>query len=271
MKKGVELPSLWWTDIDGYEGLYKASIDGDVKSLITGKIRKLRKGTNGYLLVDLYKDGKGKTYLVHRLVAQAFIPNPDNLPEVNHIDEDKTNNRVENLEWCTRQYNNNWGTAIQRAAEKNINGKRSKAVIAIDPKTGKVAAEFPSTMEAERNGYCSSNVAACCRGKQYSAKGFIWCYKGTSDEEISKRITEYLSSERTRRERISKTKTNGKQSKPVVALDKQGRIVHVFPSMMEAERNGYCSSSIGDCCKGKYKYHHGLIWRYQNDFLKEIC
>lgn len=166
---------MWWTDIDGFEGHYQVSVDGEMKSFHNGKERILKPGknTNGYLTVDLYKDGKRKTFLVHRLVAQAFIPNPDNLPEVNHINEDKTDNRVENLEWCSRKYNANWGTGIQRRVEK-----RSKPVIALD-RQGRVVHVFPSTAEAGRNGYNWRAVSACCRGDKgfKTHKGLIWKYQ----------------------------------------------------------------------------------------------
>lgn len=164
----------------GFEGRYQVSVDGEMKSLerispqgylLKERILKLGKSTNGYLRVSLHKDGKRKNYSVHRLVAQAFIPNPDNLPEVNHINEDKMDNRVENLEWCSHKFNNNWGTANQRRAEK-----RSKPVVALD-KQGRIVHVFSSTMETGRNGYNQSNVAACCRGERKTHKGLIWKYQ----------------------------------------------------------------------------------------------
>lgn len=120
-----------WKDILGYEGLYQVSSYGRVRSLdrydrmnhfLKGRILKLYTRKGGYLFVQLHLNGKGKNYLVHRLVAIAFIPNPDNLPEVNHLDEDKTNNRVENLEFCDRKYNINFGTRkdkVRNTAIKN--------------------------------------------------------------------------------------------------------------------------------------------------------
>lgn len=99
-----------WRDILGYEGLYKVSNLGMVYSMKRKKIMKLSKTEKGYYKVYLMKDGTGKHKKVHRLVAEAFIPNPNNLPQVNHKDEDKTNNIVTNLEWCTAEYNSNYGT-----------------------------------------------------------------------------------------------------------------------------------------------------------------
>ena len=95
-----------WCPIKGYENIYEVSDKGRVKSLKFGKERILKLGitTDGYLMVKLLKNGEKKNLLVHRLVAQTFIPNPDNLPEVNHKDENKENNSVQNLEWCDRKY-----------------------------------------------------------------------------------------------------------------------------------------------------------------------
>ena len=118
-----------WKDIQGYEGLYQISNLGRVKSLeriiitnngitkkISEKILKPYLKGNGYYNIVLRKDSKTKCYFVHRLVAKEFIPNPDNLPQVNHKDENKLNNNVDNLEWCTSKYNNNYGTHNERHA-----------------------------------------------------------------------------------------------------------------------------------------------------------
>ena len=109
-----------WRAVPGYEGLYEVSNKGNVKSLIKNKIIKCFINRCGYRLVGLSKNGIRKKITIHRLVAQVFIPNPDNLPEVNHLDEDKSNNSVDNLEWCDRKYNNNYGTANIRRRETLI-------------------------------------------------------------------------------------------------------------------------------------------------------
>ena len=109
-----------WKKIPGYEGLYEVSNMGNVRNVRRNKLLRLSKTNNRYIRVSLCKNGIKTGLTVHRLVAEAFIPNPDNLPEVNHKDEDKTNNRVENLEWCDHKYNMNYGTRNIRAKETAI-------------------------------------------------------------------------------------------------------------------------------------------------------
>ena len=159
-----------WSDIDGYEGLYQVSNLGRVKSLNynkTGKERMLKPGTDGfgYLFVILYKNRNQRLFKVHRLVANAFIPNPDVKPEVNHKDEDKTNNCLTNLEWMTSKENNNYGTRNERI---------SKSVIQYSL-YGEFIKEWPSIIQIERDlGFSPGNISQCCNGKRKSAYGYIW-------------------------------------------------------------------------------------------------
>ena len=193
-------------NIEGYEGLYQVSNEGRVKSLNyrrSGEERVLKPAKNNwnYLQVYLSKNKKYKWYKVHRLVAQAFIPNPENLPEVNHLDEDKTNNNVENLEWCTREYNNNYGTRNERMAEAHRGKPNPRAAEKLrgipKPKTAEALSipvdmltiesefirQFSSGKEAERwlrtNGFpkaANTCIFRCCKGKQSNAYGFKWQY-----------------------------------------------------------------------------------------------
>lgn len=162
-----------WQPVKGYEN-YEISNLGRVKSLKYGRdrIMKPMKDGGGYLQVGLYKDGKRKILSVHRLVATAFIPNPLELPEINHRNEDKTNNCVSNIEWCSAKYNSNYGSRNKRSAAARINHPdRSKAVEASRfSDFREICLRFPSTAEAGRNGYKFQCVAACCRGC-YCSKG----------------------------------------------------------------------------------------------------
>ena len=165
-----------WKDIEGYEGLYQVSNMGRVRSLRKNII--LRQGiTRGYERVVLSTNNIQKGYYIHRLVATAFISNPDNLYQVNHKDENKTNNRVDNLEWCTREYNYNYGTRGKRISLKNTNGKKSKITLQYDI-NGNLIKEWKSTMDVQRNlGFNQSSISKCCRGKYACAYGYIWKYK----------------------------------------------------------------------------------------------
>lgn len=175
-----------WKDIKGYEGYYEVSSYGRVRSLdrivtysdgekhsLKGKILKMHYCGSGYLNFSLHKNGKTEHKYPHRLVAEAFIPNPSNLPEVNHKDEDKTNNCMVNLEWCDSKYNKNYGTARQRMMEK-----KSMPVLQIDINTNEVIGEYPSAMEAARKlNIYQGNISKCCRGEYKTAYGYKWEYK----------------------------------------------------------------------------------------------
>lgn len=175
-----------WRPVKGYEGLYEVSNLGRVRSLARtcksrGGCRKPIKErvlcsevTAGYVRVNLSMDGYMRHYLVHRLVAEAFIPNPENLPMINHINEDKTDNRVENLEWCTASYNINYGECVIKI-KKNQPHKRP--VCQYD-KDWVLLAEYQSLHEAGKlSGVRWQDISACCCGRQNTAKGYIWRYK----------------------------------------------------------------------------------------------
>jgi len=185
-----------YRDIEGYEGLYQVSNLGNVKSLNYGrtgkeKLLKLYKGNNGYLYITLYKNKKQKLSLVHRLVALTFIPNPNNLKEINHKDENPLNNMVENLEWCDRKYNNTYGNRIKKSIQTSIennsynkgieirrinNSLREKPIIQYTKNMIEVC-RFKSTKEAERKtGIPHSNICYCLKGKRNIAGGYIWKY-----------------------------------------------------------------------------------------------
>lgn len=173
-------------DGETYED-YQVSNLGRVKSLKFGKEKILRliESTGGYLIVNLCKNGKMKRFKVHRLVASTFIENPENKPQINHKDEVKTNNFVGtpendykdgNLEWCSNEYNHNYGTHNDRVSKANTNGKRSKPVLQFTL-DGDFVREWPSISECERNGFYTTAVCKCCNGKRKTHKGFIWKYK----------------------------------------------------------------------------------------------
>lgn len=139
---------------------------------------KLSINKDGYYVVNLKIDNKYKTYNVHRLVALHFISNPNNLPIVNHKDENKLNNKVENLEWCDYEYSVNYGTRGIRSGKTMINNKEKSKVILQYSKNNVLIKEFPSSNEIQRQlGYLQSNIIKCCKGKYRQAYGFKWKYK----------------------------------------------------------------------------------------------
>lgn len=207
-----------WKPIKGFEGYYEISNFGRIKALcrlikrknsgdfITKeRILKLHKIPNGYIKVILYKDGVLFQRYVHRLVAEAFVHNPENKSEIDHIDTNRANNIADNLRWCSRSENNRNPITSKRMSESHLGKKRSresiekwrkariahgnrlyrslnygksKPVEQIDPTSKMVIATFPSMQEVKRKlGYSPANICNCCKGYKDVAYGFIWRYK----------------------------------------------------------------------------------------------
>jgi len=172
-----------WKDVRGYEGIYQVSNMGRVRSLDryidygfrkafkAGQILAIGRYPNGYCYVNFCVNRKRTSQLIHRLVAIAFIPNPNDLPEVNHKDEDITNNIVFNLEWVTSKKNANYGTRNKRVGEK-----LSIKVIKIDKELNPVKI-YNSLVEAgNENNIDISSIIRVCKGKQNTSKGYKWMY-----------------------------------------------------------------------------------------------
>ena len=152
-------------DIVGYENQYAITEDGKVWSYKTKKFLSPGKHRNGYLQVALWTNNKPKYYFIHRLVAEAFISNPNNLPQVNHKDEDKTNNNVWNLEWCDRRYNMNYGTMRERSSRK----------IAKEIRCVETNMTYWSAKEAERQtGIWATHIREACKNPKKTAGGYHW-------------------------------------------------------------------------------------------------
>lgn len=159
-----------WRSIEGFEN-YLVSNKGRIMNGKTGRILRPRDNGHGYEIVWLCKDGKGTNKHVHRLVGEAFIDNPNDLETINHIDQDKHNNNVENLEWLSRG--------------DNIRYSLSKPVEQYDLESGELLATYPSTMAVERlMGFANQCISMACRGQYKKAYGYIWRYKDEVSEEI---------------------------------------------------------------------------------------
>lgn len=215
-----------WKPIAGYPN-YKVSNRGRVMNLKTGSVLKNIIDTYGYAKVGLCKGNeKLKQIKVHRLVATAFIPNPDNLPQVNHIDEDKRNNDVSNLEWCTASQNQRH-SIHQRSCKINQ--------LTLD---GELVNTWDSSEQIKRElGYSKGNIISCCKGKRKTAHGYKWEYADGLNQQ--------------------------KQNRPIAALTKDGDLIAEYKSAAEAARGLKISHySIHLCLKGVYKSTHGLRFIY---------
>lgn len=189
MQENIEI----WKNVVGYEGLYQVSNLGNVRSLdrivfnkgsnkyckTKGKVLSINK-TNGrdYKVVSLSDGIKSKNYYTHRLVAIAFIKNTNNYDQINHKDENKSNNSVNNLEWCNCKYNLSYGTARERISKKLLNNKKtSKPISSHDRNTMELIVVYPSISEASRQLKCSAqNICDALNGKQPTARNYIWKY-----------------------------------------------------------------------------------------------
>lgn len=197
-----------WKAIPEYEGIYEVSNFGCVKK--GTKLISQHKDNKGYLRVSLYRDGEHKSMKVHRLVALAFIPNPDSLPMINHKDEVKTNNHVDNLEWCDSKYNCNYGTVQERLQRSRM--ERWTAIIGTD-KYGNEHRFASIQQAADYIGGKTPCIGACCRKiqGQHNAYGYQWRYE---DDKLNRYYAE-------RAERNRKT-----HDKPVIATDKDGNEIY---------------------------------------------
>ena len=240
-----------WKPIQGYEE-YEVSNHGRIKRLAYYKNvcnggkqfqperildPQTRKG--GYKAISLSKDGKVKSFLVHRLVAMAFIPNPNNLPHINHKDETPSNNVVDNLEWCDQKYNSNYGTSKERISAKLKNGVLSKSVQQYT-KDAVFVKEYPSAIEASRElKLAVSGIISCCNGsKKYTTcGGFIWKYTDSDKKIVA----------------ISKIQQISKDD---------NSIIKTWDGVTEAAVSLSISrTAISNCISGLSKTAGGYIWK----------
>lgn len=264
-----------WKPVVGYEGLYEVSHMSSVRSLRSNVILKhmeIKSNPLKYEVVALYKNGKYKRFLVHRLVALAFNPNPGNKPFVDHIDGDVHNNRADNLRWCTAKENRNNPITSERCAKarrgykfsddykkrmsESLKGKYtgskhwlSKKVIQFS-KDGEFIKVWDSAKDIERKlGYRGNNICDACNGKYAYAYGYIWKYYSSN-----------LVGEKVQPPKLKKEK------KRVCQLSASGDIIKVFDSVEDARRYmGLKGPYIGLCCRGKGKSAGGYQWRYANE------
>lgn len=238
-----------WKTISNYEE-YEISNLGRVKRLsyyknvcnggkqhCNERVLKPQKRKRGYLAVTLSKHGKIKSFLVHRLVAEAFVPNPNNYPQVNHKDENPTNNEATNLEWCNQYYNSNYGTSKYRIAAKLKNGVLSKPVEQYY-KNGTFITEYPSAIEASRTlGLSVSGIVLCCNKKYTHCGGYQWKYKNDN-----KGITDIR--------------------KQILQFNTNNDCISVYDNITEASKATKISgTAISNCLAGLSKTAGGFLWK----------
>lgn len=144
---------------------------GEIRYKDTGKLASTSIAATGYVQVGVWYQGKSRTYNVHRLVAEAFIPNPDNLPEVNHKDENRANCSVDNLEWCTSKYNSNYGTCIEKQRKYGC-----KPVVAIDKVTGEETEYYSAAEAGRRLSVDPDRITRALRGERRGTLNHYWRY-----------------------------------------------------------------------------------------------
>jgi hypothetical protein len=236
-----------WKDIKGYEGFYRVSNYGRIWSNKSNKTLRCFNDKRGYARLILRKNNQNIGWLVHRLVAIAFIENKHNYLYVNHKDENPRNNKADNLEWCTHQYNCNYGTAIKRRVKntnyKDIADKNSIEVAQYDLR-GNLLRVWKSANDCRRElGFDNSAIAKCCNGEIESSCGFMWKYVY---EEAEQSIPAYISGNK----------------KKIIQCYKNGITVKAWNGIREAERAlGMSNGLISGCINGKYRTAGGYTWK----------
>lgn len=244
-----------WKDIPGYEGLYQVNQWGDIFSFYTNKKIKYSLSKDGYKQYNLSKNKKKQIMTAHRAVALAFIPNPNNYPVVNHKDENPLNCYVDNLEWCTYQYN-----AIYNNAHMKRGKNLSKKVYQYDL-NGELVAIYNSVKEVSEfiSSYCG-NISTCANGKDYkgkhcvTVKGYIFSYEELSEEDIKNRLD------------IQNKQAFRWKKKIVQKLNLNNEIISEYESVQIASKeNNIYTSQISRACRGYEKGYicHGYKWRYK--------
>lgn len=255
-----------WKDVIGYEGLYQISNYGRVYSVP----RKNRGRSFGggfviprlwnnrpYYQVYLSKKGIPKRWAIHRLVALHFIPNPNGYPVVNHIDENPSNNRADNLEWCTQKYNCNYGTRVERI-KANMPQNKEVYQMTMD---SQIIATYPTIQDAARQtGISAGHICSVCKGDREYANGYKWRY---ADEELYQQAIHNLADKQTKSKESRRTLFMEKHSRRIAQYDKSGNLIREYSGIREiTELHGYKSPCIYNCCNGKLKNAYGYVWRY---------
>lgn len=243
-----------WKPIKGYENAYEVSNKGNIRSvdrhvyqqnrmvLYKGTKLKPYKNNAGYFCIGLSIGNKKKKFTIHRLVAESFLPNPHNYPQINHKDENKENNELTNLEWCTGSYNDRYGTLSKRKEIKY--GHK----VCMYNKRGEFLKVFLSARGAEREmGISHSEILNCCKGDAYTAGGYVWRFLKETNGESIEPVT-YKTAPRI-----------------VCQYDKNLNLINKYDSIHKAAKaiNGK-PENIGACCRGLASTSRGFYWSFED-------
>lgn len=255
-----------WKDVVGYEGIYKVSSNGEIYSTISKKNLCETKSSTGYFHVQLYLNHKAKTINVHTIVADAFLPEKEGCPEINHKDGNKANNSVGNLERVSKSENAKHAIRtglrkpspmIGRTGEKN---PCSKEILqySLD---GKYLRSWCGIAEAARAIGCSSgSISGCLIGRKRTAKNYIWRYKTSSNPPLTINIPKRIyPSGRTWKQK------NKRNMHKIQQFTRSGELLKTWENYIElTEKTGFDNGNIYKCINGKIKTAYGYIWRYEN-------
>lgn len=252
-----------------YTGSYEASTFGNIRSIdrtviykngkrynYKGQMLNPQKNSKGYFHVILYYNGKPHTCLIHQLVMNTHNPNPD--PEIytdiNHIDEDKTNNRLDNLEWTTHKENNNHGTHNKRVSN-SLRKTLGREVVQLDLNLKFIKKWDSVALIHELTGYSDNAIQNCLLKLSKSSSGYIWVY-----------AEEYYSNNYLSRYETGNDITYSSSSRKSVQMDLDCNFIKQWDSVKEASEAGYTSSRIYACLNGDRNKHHGFRWVYLEDY-----
>lgn len=220
------------------------------KQFLKERICRFSVNAHGYLTFQFH--GHKKAKLAHRLVAEAFIPNPHNLPMINHKDENPSNNKVNNLEWCDAKYNSNYGTSRNRRSKTMLNVRKNiNRIIKQYTLNGEYIKSFQGELEIKSEGYQYGAITACCRHESRYSQGYVWRYDNEPFGNILKR------------------ENTGSTLKPVIEYDMNGEMIAEYESITKAslakigKTNG--TGNISACCYKEKRTAYGSIWRYKGE------
>lgn len=238
-----------WKEIPNTDGLYLVSDTGKVFSVRTNKI--LKTGfRDGYEHIELNINGKAKKHYIHRLVAEAFIPNPNDYPVINHKDENPANNCADNLEWCTQKYNVNYGNCIEKRKQnrkpKNTEDYVNSVKVYQFDLDGNFIAEYGSGNEAGRaTGLRGSSITRAAKGDRRQYAGYYW----STEKEFSfqREIKSIL------------------RKGALLKCDESGNVVKRYETPQELKADGYNQIQVNRVCRGERKTYKGYTWKHEGE------